>query len=55
VTARDLASVDSDDWNDATILANRGTWTPQALDDTDALLLALIQMLRNTKVGHGST
>lgn len=40
-------------FRDATFLATGGVWSPRDLDDTDALLLALIGKLRNTRRGVG--
>lgn len=43
---------DPDTFKDALLLATTNlTWSPQDLDDTDALLLALIQKIRNAKRG----
>ena len=40
---------DPDLFQDAALLATVGVWSPRDLDDTDALLLALIGKLRNTR------
>lgn len=45
---------DPDLFRDAILLASRGQWTPEALDGTDALLLALVRRLTNTRVRRSS-
>ena len=40
-----------DTFKDALLLATEGRWSPKDLDDTDALLLSLIQRIRNAKRG----
>lgn len=42
---------DPDLFRDAFLLSQRGTFTPQALDETDALLLALVRKFWNVKRG----
>lgn len=50
MTAAEIAKLpDPDLFTDALTLAYRGTWTPSELDATDALLLALVDRLRNTR------
>jgi len=38
-------------FRDAVFLAQAGHWSPAELDDTDALLLALVMQLRHSKRG----
>jgi hypothetical protein len=38
---------DPEAFRDAFVLAQWGTWTQAALDETDALVLALVQQIRN--------
>jgi hypothetical protein len=38
-------------FRDAVFLAGAGRWSPAELDDTDALLLALVMQLRHSKRG----
>lgn len=40
---------DPDLFRDALILSQAGSWSPRDLDDTDAILLSVVQKLRNTR------
>ena len=42
---------DPEAFKDALLLSTHGMWSPQDLDDTDALLLALVQKIKNAKRG----
>jgi hypothetical protein len=42
---------DPDLFRDAMLLAEIGTWSPQELDDTDAILLALVRKIRTARRG----
>ena len=42
---------DPDLFRDAVFLSQMGTWSPADLDATDALLLGLVQRIRNAKRG----
>jgi hypothetical protein len=42
---------DPDVFRDALLLSQRGTFSPNELDDTDALLLALLRRFWNAKRG----
>jgi hypothetical protein len=42
---------DPETFRDALLLATEGRWSPDDLDKTDALLLALIDRIRNSKRG----
>jgi len=42
---------DPDLFRDAVWLAERGTWSPRELDETDALLLALVRKIKNARTG----
>jgi hypothetical protein len=42
---------DPDLFLDALFLVRRGSWSPAELDETDALLVALIRMIDNVKRG----
>ena len=42
---------DPDTFKDALLLSTEGRWSPKDLDETDALLLALIDRIRNAKRG----
>lgn len=44
---------DPDLFRDALFLAPGTGWTAAALDETDALLVALITKFRNARVRHG--
>ena len=44
---------DPDTFKDAILLATEGRWSPKDLDEVDALLLALIQLIRNANVQKG--
>jgi hypothetical protein len=42
---------DPEAFKDALLLASHGSWSPKDLDEMDALLLALVQKIRNAKRG----
>jgi hypothetical protein len=44
---------DPDLFRDALLLSRRGTFSPRDLDDTDALLLALVDLFWTTTVKRG--